>query len=170
MATLTQRVTDLATAVGTKLKELHTKIGPLTSLPTTDKASIVASLIEIKADLDELALAAGATINDASASSLTQTWSITKIAVEIQAAKDAILGGAGTAFDTLKELADALGNDANLSSTLLTDIGKRVRFDAAQTLTTGEKLQARENIDAQSKSEIGFADNSFVDTLNTAMA
>lgn len=37
-----------------------------------------------------------------------------------------LVNGAGSSLDTLKELADALGNDANLSSTLTTAIGGKL--------------------------------------------
>lgn len=40
--------------------------------------------------------------------------------------KSDILGGAGGAFDTLKELQDALGADANFSTTVLTDLSNKV--------------------------------------------
>lgn len=177
MATLTQRVLDLATATGTKLKELHVKIGDLASLPLTNKTTVTAAMLEIigdittiEAEIEGIQAAAGAQIDDAATTSAVKTWSIDKQKVELQALKDSILGGAGAALDTLQELAAALGNDPNLASTLATDIGKRIRFDAAQALTAGEKTQARANMGAQSADEIGFADNNFVTTLNAAMA
>lgn len=74
-------------------------------------------------------------------------WSADKIIDEIQAAKDAILGaGVPAALDTLDELAAALGDDANFAATVTTALGNRVRVDAAQGLTSGEKIQARSNI------------------------
>lgn len=170
MANFTTRVTELATATGTKLKELHAKIGPMINLTTVEKASIVGAINEIVADLASLEAASGAQIDDDAVAAADKTWSVNKIKVELQVVKDALLGGVGTAFDTLKELADALGNDPNLSQTLLNDIGKRVRFDAPQALTAGEKSQARENMGAQAADEIGFADNDFVAVLTTAMA
>lgn len=170
MATLTQRVLDLATATGTKLKELHTKTGNLASLTTAQKTDIVGAINELDAAIDALIASSGAQIDDAASVAADKTWSINKIKVELQATKDAILGGASAAFDTLSELAAALGNDSNLAATLSADIGKRVRFDAAQTLTAGEKTQAQANMDAQSKTEVGFTDNNFVTALTTAMA
>lgn len=41
------------------------------------------------------------------------------------AVKNEILGGAGAAFDTLKELADALGNDANFANTITSELAKK---------------------------------------------
>ena len=37
-----------------------------------------------------------------------------------------LVGGAPETLDTLKEIAEALGEDANLSATLTTEIGKKV--------------------------------------------
>jgi hypothetical protein len=37
-----------------------------------------------------------------------------------------LVNGAGTALDTLKELADALGNDANFATTITTSIGEKL--------------------------------------------
>jgi hypothetical protein len=57
-----------------------------------------------------------------------------------------LVNGAGVALDTLKELADALGNDSNFSTTISASLGNRLRFDAAQTLTATQLTQARANI------------------------
>ena len=48
------------------------------------------------------------------------------------AVKNDILGGAGAAFDTLKELAAALGNDANFANTITRELAKKA--DKATTL------------------------------------
>lgn len=39
---------------------------------------------------------------------------------------DALVAGAPEAFDTLKELADALGNDPNFATTVATELGKKI--------------------------------------------
>src|SRR5699024_5881079 len=78
-----------------------------------------------------------------------------------QLVKDELLGGAGEALDTLQELAAALGNDPNFAATLATEIANRVRFDSVQTLTTGQKTQARSNI--------GAADAAALATLTAAI-
>ena len=78
------------------------------------------------------------------------TYSADKILAVVDAAKQAVksdlLDGAPEALDTLVELADALNNDPNFAATLATQIGNRVRFDDAQTLTTAQKKQACDNI------------------------
>lgn len=43
--------------------------------------------------------------------------------------KTSLLGGAGEAFDTLKELADALGSDKNFSTTIMTELSNKVGID-----------------------------------------
>jgi hypothetical protein len=48
-------------------------------------------------------------------------------------------------LDTLKELADALGDDPNFATTVTTSLSNRLRVDAAQGLTTAQKVQARSN-------------------------
>ena len=48
------------------------------------------------------------------------------------AVKNEILGGADAAFDTLKELAAALGNDANFANTITSELAKKA--DKATTL------------------------------------
>ena len=74
-----------------------------------------------------------------------------------------MVNGAGTALDTLYELAAALGNDANFASTMTTALGNRIRFDAAQTLTTGQITQACANIG------IGEPNADFVTTFNSGL-
>jgi hypothetical protein len=66
----------------------------------------------------------------------------------VQNAIDALLGSAPEALDTLIELATALGNDPNFAATTATALGKRVRFDAGQTLSDSERGIARSNIGA----------------------
>lgn len=51
----------------------------------------------------------------------------------------ALVDGAPEALDTLKELASALGNDANFSATVMTEIGKRV-------LNTDPRLSDARNV------------------------
>lgn len=57
-----------------------------------------------------------------------------KIAQAIATLKAEILGGAGDAFDTLKELQDAI-ESGGTASALADAVNKRVRFDEVMTLT-----------------------------------
>ena len=54
--------------------------------------------------------------------------------------------GAPVALSTLKELADAIGDDANFAATITAALGFRVRYDAAQTLTGAQLTQVLANI------------------------
>ena len=59
----------------------------------------------------------------------------------IAAARDDLVNGAPGALDTIKELAAALGDDANFAASVTNALASRMRFDAAQTLTTGQRNQ-----------------------------
>ena len=138
------RIVALAQAIGADVKSLTAKQGDLTSLSTTAKTNIVAAINELYAAL-------GNKIDDlAGDGATTVTWSANKIYDTIEAAKSAIknelIDGSAAALDTLKELAAALNNDPSFATTIATELGNRVRFDAAQTLTTAQKLQACTNI------------------------
>lgn len=67
--------------------------------------------------------------------------------------KNELLGGAGAAFDTFKELQDLFLENKDLIEELKTIAGKHVRFDIAQALTNAEQAQGRSNLGA-----VGFDD------------
>ena len=70
-----------------------------------------------------------------------------------------LIDSAPTALDTLNELAAALGDDASFSTTITTALGKRLRFDASQTLTSGEITQALTNLGITATvAEVNFID------------
>lgn len=71
-----------------------------------------------------------------------------EIATAIQKLKDDLVNGSGAALDTLKELADALGNDPNFAATVSNALGLRVRVDASSAFTLAQKAQGRANLDA----------------------
>ena len=171
MATLVVRIQDLATRIATENKAIRTLVNgnaaDLSALTTTAKTSVVAALNELKSAIT--AIGTPATINDASSSSLTQTWSIDKISTQITAALNALTTGAPTALDTLDELAAALGDDANFAATITTALGNRVRVDAVQSFTGPQKVQARANIDAQDSAAIGDPDTNYVTTFNAGL-
>ena len=140
MATQQQRITELAQAIAQDIKLLTTNQGSLTTLTTTNKTSLVAALNELKT-----AIANASNIND-TATNTSATWSSQKINTTINNAVTALVNGAGTTLDTLKELSDALGNDANFAATIAAQMGKRVRVDAAQTFTVAEQAQGCANL------------------------
>ena len=79
------------------------------------------------------------------------------------------MGGADPAYDTLLELQQALQNDQTGIAALTAAIDKRVRFDAAQTLTVPEQQQARDNIGAVAATDIGDTTTDFVAIFNAAL-
>lgn len=88
----------------------------------------------------------GVQISDVATGSTTVTWSVNKIEGAISAAISGLIDGAGATLDTLNELAAALNNDPSFATTIATQIGNRVRFDAAQTLDAAQQLQACTNL------------------------
>ena len=70
-----------------------------------------------------------------------------------------LIDSAPTALDTLNELAAALGDDASFSTTITTALGKRLRFDASQSLSSGEITQALTNLGITATvAEVNFID------------
>ena len=175
-----EKVELLARRIGTECKTLHDKIGDLSTLSTTAKTSIVAALNEQVKALDTLkdtvggnttaieaaqaeiaslkaAVESASNIDDTKAGTIT-TYSSSKIESEItaakQAVKDDLLGGAGAAYDTLKELADLITTNQDAITALQTIAAGHVKFDAAQELTDDQKAQARTNIGAASSADV----------------
>ena len=166
--TLETKILAVVEAIGADIKDLRIKQGDLTSLTTTAKGNIVAALNELHA----LVLAGGgggAGIDDtAGAGDTTVTWSADKsvsaIAAATAALKDELTDGASAALDTLAELAAALNNDPNFAATIASEIANRVRYDAPQTLTAAQQLQASTNIG------VGNPERDFVADYTTAKA
>lgn len=142
---LNDRLVAFAQAVGVDIGELIITRGDLTTLTTTAKTNLVAAINEIKAGIASVDLTA--VINDSAvAGNVTSAYSADKLVVLFDQLKNEILNGAPDSMNTLKEIADYLAaNDQNIN-TLLDLISKTVRYDAAQTLTTAEQLQACVNI------------------------
>lgn len=167
---LATNLQDLATRIATECKAIRTLINGnatnLNALTTTTKSNLVAAINELNAAIDALAAGSGA-ISDGTTSGAT-TWSSTKIASAIAAAKSELVNGAGAALDTLNELAAALGNDANFAASTATALGKRVGVEA-QTFSAPEQAQARSNIDAASATQVGDTTTNFVTTFENGL-
>lgn len=194
MATFVQRVNELATRMGTECKTLHDKIGTLTSLTTTQKASLVAAINEIQSGLSGLnstvgghttsisdlttkyndlksaveAISVSDVIDDDASTSTTTTYSASKIESQItaakQAVKDDLVNGAGDAYDTLKELADLIATNKDAIEALKTLAAGHVKYDGAQELTDEQKTQARSNIGAASATNLTTFQNAVGET------
>jgi hypothetical protein len=60
-----------------------------------------------------------------------------------------LLDSAPGALDTLNELAAAIGDDPNFAATVTNALASRLRVDAAQILSSAQKLTAKTNLDLQ---------------------
>lgn len=145
MATLEQRLNNLASAIGADIKALRDADGSLSSLPTTAKNSLVSAIAEV------YAMANGGANQ-------------TAIDTAINNLRNELRAGAGSALDTFAEVAAQLQADESAAAALSTAINNRVRFDAVQTLTVAQQLQACTNIG------IGNPDVDLITAYNTAKA
>lgn len=163
---LDTRLIALAQAVGTDIKALLAGQGNLAALTTAAKGSLVAALNELHA-----ALSAGAGIDDdAGAGDTGSTWSADRIVSALAALKGEIVDGAPAAYDTLQEIAAALGGNDTAIGNLLAAVGNRVRYDAAQGLTGEQQTQARANIGALAATAIGDPETDLVALYAAAKA
>lgn len=153
---LATRIESLVIRVAQEFNDVRAKAGNLANLTTTDKSNLVAAINELQA-----AVAASSAIDDAQISTST-TYSSSKIVTLLDALKAEILGGADDAYDTLLEIQQLLQNSTSGLDALLAAVNNRVRFDAAQSLTVAEQLQARSNIGAVAASDVGNTDTDFV--------
>lgn len=152
--TLNQQIQALATQVGSDVKTLIAKQGDLSTLTTSQKASLVLAINELNSAISQIDMSK--VIEDGQTAA-DKTWSSNKILSEITTkcndVKTALLGGAGDAYDTLKELADLITDNKELIDSLQELAGAHVRYDAAQELSPGQKTQARSNIGAADDAE-----------------
>ena len=160
---LATRIESLVIRVAQEFNDVRATAGNLASLSTTDKSSLVAAINELKA-----AVLSATAIDDNQIATST-TYSSNKIVSLLDALKADILGGADPAYDTLLELQQALQNDQSGIAAITAAIDKRVRFDAAQTLTVAEQAQALANIGAVAASDIGDTATDFVAIFNAAL-
>ena len=149
---LATRIESLVIRVAQEFNDVRAKAGNLANLTTTDKSNLVAAINELKA-----AVVSSAVIDDAHVAATT-TYSSNKIVSLLDALKTEILGGADAAYDTLVEIQQLLQNGTSGLDALLAAVNNRVRFDAAQSLTVAEQLQARSNIGAVAASDVGNTD------------
>ena len=117
-------------------------------------------------DLSQLILVAQlqAIIDDASSSETNKTWSNSKISSAIATAVSNLVASAPSTLDTLKELADALGDDPNYATTISTALGNKVNVsDILNVLTstaTNKPLSANQ----------GYILKGLIDALTTTVS
>ena len=148
---LESRVSEFAARTGQKIKKVRGEIATsntaaeaLTQRVAANEGAITNLQSEVAKKVE---------IDDAQASA-TKTYSSQKVDSQITAAKQSVkndlLGGAGEAYDTLKELADALVTNKDAITALQQIAQGHVQFDKAQALNDDQKKQARANIGALS--------------------
>jgi hypothetical protein len=153
MATLEQRIIDLAQAIGSDVKTLNSTVGVLTNLTTTQKTNLVAAINELQNQVSSLDL--DSLIDDAAGvGDIDVTYSADKIITLLDALKTDILGGIPpSTLDTLQELADYL-TDNQVAGGLVEQLANRVRVDTAQNFNAAQQIQARDNIGAAAASAL----------------
>ena len=135
---LQTRLAALITTIKTETKALRvlisgTNAGDTSSLTTT-ATNLVAAINEVKVIADAASTVDGVLINDAT-TTLTDTWSSTKIDSEITSSFNSILDGAPAALDTLNELAAAIGDDATYASSITTLLAAKANTSSIYTQT-----------------------------------
>ena len=157
----------LAGAIGADVKLLTEAQGDLSALPTTAKDNLVAALTEIHT----LASSGGSgvVIDDAAeAGATTVVFSADKVlsslAAGLNTLKSDLLGGAGAAYDTFKELQDLLVGQDDAVAALTALFNNAVRFDQAQSLTDPQKATARGNIGAAAATDLAALTTAVGDT------
>lgn len=148
---LESRVSEFAARTGQEIKKVRGEIATSNTATEALTQRVAANEGAITALQGEVAKKVE--IDDAQASG-TKTYSSQKVEAKITAAKqsvkDDLLGGAGEAYDTLKELADALVTNKDAITALQQIAQGHVQFDKAQSLNDEQKKQARANIGALS--------------------
>lgn len=148
---LESRVSEFAARTGQEIKKVRGEIATSNTAAEALTQRVAANEGAITALQGEVAKKVE--IDDAQASG-TKTYSSQKVEAKITAAKqsvkDDLLGGAGEAYDTLKELADALVTNKDAITALQQIALGHVQFDKAQSLNDEQKKQARANIGALS--------------------
>lgn len=159
------------TAVEGKAAANETAIAGVTTRVTTAEDKIAANESAIAAI--ESAVASATNIDDVNVSTAT-TYSSSKITSEITAAKAAVkadlLGGAGEAYDTLKELADLIQTNEDAIDALEALAAGHVKYDGAQTITLEQQAQARANIGAAAATDLTTANGKIGEVETKAAA
>jgi len=148
---LESRVSEFAARTGQEIKKVRGEIATSNTAAEALTQRVAANEGAITALQGEVAKKVE--IDDAQASA-TKTYSSQKVDSQITAAKQSVkndlLGGAGEAYDTLKELADALVTNKDAITALQQIAQGHVQFDKSQSLNDEQKKQARANIGALS--------------------
>ena len=163
---IAEAVTPLATEIADDVQAIRVSLGNLADLDTA-ATNLTDAVNEVKALVGQ----AGAVIDDVTASASTvysSSKTVSEITSRVTAQIAALVDGAAAAFDTLRELSDALANNTTAASALTTAVANRVRFDAAQTLSVAELAQVRFNLQYGDFSTLGAELGSAYNTALTS--
>lgn len=161
---LVSRIESLVIRVAQEFIDVRAKTGNLGQLTTEDKSNLVAAINELKS-----AVTSSSGIDDSQVTTST-TYSSSKIVDLLDTLKTEILGGADAAYDTLLEIQELLTTGSTGLDALLAAVNNRVRFDAAQALTSEEQAQVRTNIGAVASTDVGDPETDFTAVLEAALA
>jgi len=147
---LSTNLQNLATRVSTEAKALRVLINGnqpnLSALQTTAKGNLVAAINELVGAVG----GAGATIDDTGTSTVS-VWSSSHTSSQIADAVAALVDAAPGTLDTLNELATALGDDPNFSTTitdLITNRTAAATTEAAGTVELATTAETQAGTDA----------------------
>lgn len=101
---------------------------------------------------------------------INEVRSAVPTSADLDARIQTIIGTAPDALDTLQELANAIGDDANFAATVTDALGKRLRLDTTQSLTAAQKAKGQENLGVYSKEAIGDPTTDLVAAFEAALA
>lgn len=165
--TIPATAADIGAATAAQGAKADTAVQPAALQPVATTGSYN-DLID-KPVIPSTAADIGAAAIDDTAASTTAVWSSQKTSDQITGAVNGLVSGAPAAMDTLKEFADALGDDANFAATTATALGNRLRVDAAQGLTGTQQTQGRSNLGVYGTTDIGDPTTDFVAVLNAGL-
>jgi len=176
-----EQKTNLVAAINA----VYGAVSTLSSRVTANEGSITT----LQSDVDaaeaaierlERQIIAHSEIDDSDPTATDKAYSAAKVEARVseakQEVKDDILGGAGAAYDTLKELADLIATSADEIEAIKQIAAGHVKFDEAQDLTAEQKATARTNIGAASAADlnalstaVGDTDTNFVTYFEAAL-
>ena len=108
-------------------------------------------------------------VDAGAARSVISVSSTSEMNAAITTAVNNLIAGAPIAYDTFKEIADYIAENADTLGAITLGLGNRLRVDDVQNLTEPQKLQGRSNLDVYSKSEIGNPEMDLVAVFEAAL-
>lgn len=132
--TLQARLESLLARLATEFKTIRSQIGALDALSTNEKSSLVGAINDLRSQLAAIGGGTGggtggAVIDDGNLGGTATTLSASKISALLDALRSDLVGGADAAFDTLKELQDAVQSDQTGLAQVLAALDARVRTE-----------------------------------------